>query len=960
MLELPEDTSMIGTTLTHYAIDAKLGEGGMGTVYRARDTVLGRIVAIKVLSPDAEGDPEMASRILREAKATSRLNHPNIVTVHEFARAGDVDFIVMEYVDGQSLAGHIPPGGLPLDRVVDHASQIASGLAAAHEAGLVHRDVKPGNVMITRSGQVKVVDFGLARELPPAPDAETRAVSAEWMTRHGTLVGTVGYMAPEQMAGATADARSDVFALGALMFEMLTGERPFKGHTVWDTLQATLAGDAPDVGLRRPDTPPELARIVTRALARRPEDRYSSAAELADGLAALRTKDGADARPPRRRFALAAVTLVSLVAAGALGTVWWRESRLNWVRTTAIPEISKSASVADFDAAFRLARQALAIAPDEPQLRQLWRNVSEPGSFTSDPPGAEVEVQGYLTSREWIPLGTTPIARADVPDGLLRWRVTKPGYQTLEVSGPADEASDFHLTLADTAPAGMVFVASGPVDLDTGTTVLPDYWIDQHEVTNRQFKEFVDAGGYRTRDYWHEPFVKDGRTLDWDQAIAEFRDTTGRPGPSTWEVGGYPEGQDNFPVSGVSWYEAAAYAAYAGKQLPTVYHWYRASGAFSVFSDIITASNFSGQSTVQVGQYRGLGPYGTFDMAGNVKEWCWNSTNAGRRYVLGGSFRDASYQFRDQDAQSPFERASGFGFRTVTQSKPMTTALTDQIQSVQVDPDAITPVDDAVYRVFTRQFDYDETPLEATVETIEDTPLWRRERVSFTAAYGKERVPVYLFVPKSSAPPYQVVLFAPGSSASMASSSAEVQLQWADFWIRGGRVLAYPVYAGTYERRTAGTLGPNELRDLMVKRGKDLRRTIDYLQTRSDMDASRIAFYGMSLGAQMGPLFLTIEPRLRTGVLMSGGFETWQMPPEVDPVNYTPHVTVPVIMVNGREDFDLPYATAQVPMFNMLGTPAADKQHAVFEGGHIPSRQAEPIKVMLDWLDRYLGPVQNR
>jgi dipeptidyl aminopeptidase/acylaminoacyl peptidase len=147
------------------------------------------------------------------------------------------------------------------------------------------------------------------------------------------------------------------------------------------------------------------------------------------------------------------------------------------------------------------------------------------------------------------------------------------------------------------------------------------------------------------------------------------------------------------------------------------------------------------------------------------------------------------------------------------------------------------------------------------------------------------------------------------------------------------------------------------LREISIQRGQDVRRTIDYLETRPDIDRSRIALYGLSLGAQLAPVYLAIEPRLRTGVLLSGGFETWQMPPEADPVNFTPRVKQPVLMVNGREDFDLPYATAQVPMFRMLGTAAADKRHAVLAGGHLPPRPQDVYKEILDWLDRYLGPV---
>jgi formylglycine-generating enzyme required for sulfatase activity/dienelactone hydrolase len=949
---------MIGTTLSHYAIDGKLGQGGMGTVYRARDTVLGRVVAIKVLTATVAHDPELGPRILREAKAASRLNHPNIVIVHELAKSGETEFIVMELVEGAPLSSQISAEPLAIDRIVDCSWQIADALAAAHEAGLVHRDIKPGNVMVTPSGRVKVLDFGLARHAAAEPGAETTPATTEFVTRQG-VAGTVGYMAPEQIKGKGADARSDVFALGVVMYELLAGRRPFAGDTAWETMSATVNTDAPDVTRIRPDTPPALARIIARALARRPEDRYASARELANDLAALRNVNVAPTVPARRWLIGAAVGALALATAGAIGWVWLRDSRVRWVRTTAVPEISRLATSGDIDGGFRLAQQALAVAPDEPLLLQAWTNVGGESSLTSDPPGAAVSVKGFLSTRDWIPIGTTPLSRARVPFGMVRWRLTKPGYDPLEASGSAPETKSFQLTPAGSAPPGMTFVPRGAIELDAAQAELPDYWIDIYEVTNRQFKQFIDAGGYRSRGYWHEPFVKDGRALEWDAAMAEFHDATGRPGPSTWNVGGYPDGQDDFPVSGVSWYEAAAYAVYAHRQLPTIYHWYRASGAFTVFSELVVASNFSGRSTARVGEYHSLGPFGTYDMAGNVKEWCWNSTNADKRYVLGGSFSDAPYQFRDQDAQSPFERRAGFGFRTMSQSASMEAAWLRPVVSVERDPNAIKPVANEAFQIYLRQYDYDQKPLDVKAERTEDTPAWRREIVSVAAAYGTDRLPINVFIPKSAVPPYQVVVIYPGSNATQTSSSATLFLQLSDFLIRSGRVLVYPIYLNTYERHLSGPKGPNVLRDIFVADGKDMRRTLDYLATRPDVDMSRVAFYGVSLGAQMAPIFLAIDERFKTGVLFSGGFETWVLPPEVDPVNYTPHVTVPVLMVNGRDDFDLPYATAQVPMFKLLGTPPADKKHAVFEGGHIPANQQAPIKEVLDWLDKYLGVVKQ-
>ena len=213
-----------------------------------------------------------------------------------------------------------------------------------------------------------------------------------------------------------------------------------------------------------------------------------------------------------------------------------------------------------------------------------------------------------------------------------------------------------------------------------------------------------------------------------------------------------------------------------------------------------------------------------------------------------------------------------------------------------------------------------------------------------------------LMLPKSGKPPYQVAVYLPGSDAVRAQTSRGANTYLLQFLLVSGRAVAYPIYQQTYERRREPT-GANFLREISIQRGQDLRRAIDYLETRPDIDATKVAFYGMSLGAQLGPVYLAVEPRLRTGVLLSGGFETWTVPAETDPVNFAPRVRQPVLMVNGREDFDLPYDTAQVPLFKALGTPAADKRHAVLAGGHIPPRPQEVFKEILDWLDCYLGPV---
>ena len=240
-------------------------------------------------------------------------------------------------------------------------------------------------------------------------------------------------------------------------------------------------------------------------------------------------------------------------------------------------------------------------------------------------------------------------------------------------------------------------------------------------------------------------------------------------------------------------------------------------------------------------------------MAGNVKEWCWNATTGGRRFVLGGAFGDAEYQFRDQDAQLPFERRAGFGLRLVEPSAPLDAKLTQPIATVERDPASLKPVSDAVFQVYVRQFDYDNTPLAASVETAQETPAWRREKVTVAAAYGAERLPIYLFVPTNAVPPYQAVVFFPGTNAVRSSSSQYLALQWADFIVRSGRVLVYPVYQGTYERRLAGPRGPAYLRDVTIQRGKDLRRAVDYIESREDIDKTRIGFTARASARNSAP-----------------------------------------------------------------------------------------------------------
>jgi TolB-like protein/tRNA A-37 threonylcarbamoyl transferase component Bud32/tetratricopeptide (TPR) repeat protein len=270
---------MIGTTLSHYRISAVIGAGGMGEVYRATDTNLGREVALKVLPPDMARDPERLTRFQREARAVAALNHPNIVTLYSVEEADGAPFLTMELVEGQSLGRRIPEGGLPIEAILEVGSALAEALAAAHEKGIMHRDLKPANVMVTNDGRVKVLDFGLAKETHANPDEATLASA---LTQAGAVMGTPAYMSPEQISGRVLDHRTDIFSLGVMLHEMATGRRPFEGTSSAELVSSILRDSPPLVTDVRPDLPSDLGRVIRRCLEKDPRHRVQTARDVSN------------------------------------------------------------------------------------------------------------------------------------------------------------------------------------------------------------------------------------------------------------------------------------------------------------------------------------------------------------------------------------------------------------------------------------------------------------------------------------------------------------------------------------------------------------------------------------------------------------------------------------------------------------------------------------------------------
>jgi len=978
-----------GTRVGHFVVEAPLGAGGLGVVYLAEDVRLKRKVALKFLTATTQSDGTAVRRLVREAQIAGALDHPNIAAVHEIGKWDSMPFIALAYCTGTTVRERLAAGPLPLPEIVAVLGQIASGLAHAHAAGVVHRDLKPANIMLGPDGLVRILDFGLARPVSTDSSTVTR------LTTDGQTVGTVAYMAPEQIRGEPVDGSADVWALGVTLYEMLTGVLPFRGDTVFSTTHAILESVPVPVRQLRPDVPSWLESLVESALQKPRAARVLTASEIVRIAEQHRVASAADlapVRPPRPAWRRLSLIVATAAILGAMVLAAWaylqRASTVRAAREQGLPDLARLVDREQFSVAFALARRIEPYVGNDREWQRLFQSASRTIAIDSVPQGAAVYYRPYAQEREpWQRLGQTPIRRLSIPRGLLEWRIEKAGFVPVEDVGllpryitllrfGSDVPYTYVLDTPDRRPPGMVRASPrGPQLLAiAGLEHIPpfelqDFWIDRTEVTNCDFKRFVDAGGYGDRRFWTQPFVRGGAEVPWDTAVAAFRDRTGRPGPATWELGTYPEGKDELPVGGVSWYEAAAYAEFAGKRLPTIFHWSVVADRRATSSVLLPRGRYLSDGPLPVGRAHAVSRYGTQDLAGNVKEWCWNEAGKDRRYTLGGGWSDPAYFFNDADARSPWDRSPALGFRCMklTDDRALPRALTDPVPFVFRDFSRERPVSDDVFNAFRALYAYDRGDLAPVVRAVDDTPRdWRHETVEIQAAYGGERFAVHLFLPKRAQPPFQTVVFFPGINALHQRSSEEGLarlLEGQGFLIQSGRAIAYPIYKATHERASDLTSDFPSMtalfRDHVIMWSKDVQRTVDYLETRLDIAHDKIGYVGLSWGGAMGTIMVASEPRFRLAIFYVGGFYSQRARPEVEAINFAPRVTVPSLMLNGRYDLFFPVDVSQRFMFDLLGVPKTHKRWVVYETGHNLPRQ-EVITETLAWMDRYFGPVAIR
>jgi len=690
-----------------------------------------------------------------------------------------------------------------------------------------------------------------------------------------------------------------------------------------------------------------------------------------------RTQD-AEIKKFRLKIILRSIIFIAILSVAVILSLFgYKSYKIHYAHTTLIPQIQKLVEK-NFIApsqAFELASEAEKYISDDSILIRLWTTIGKLSSLKTQPEGAHVFWKDYDNPKDpWKIIGVTPLQNFRIPLSYIRIKIEKEGFQTIlltnhgYLSAPTPDTI-IKIDSIGVLPQNMVRIPSRNTPLDIvgieryGGKLVGEFLADRFEVTNKEYKKFVDGGGYSNKSYWKFPIYIERKEISLESAMKRFVDKTGKPGPANWEVGTYPDGQEDYPVSGISWYEASAYAAFSGKKLPNVYQW-SIMAETSRSMNIIPISNFNGKSTVPVGSLEGMSSYGIYDLAGNVREWCHNGSGVdGESYVLGGGWNDPSYSFNDAGVQPSIDRSLSNGFRCIIELPGDTTIvnLSNPLKLDFRDYNKEIPVDDKTFNIFLNQYSYDKSTLNEKVINEADTGTWKIEKITMDAGYNNDRLVVYLYLPRNVQPPYQPVIYFPGSNAIHMDMIASNYVQRLDFIVKSGRVLVYPVLKGTFDRKDGLKSELQEetvfYKDHVIMWRKDFGRTIDYLETRKDILADKIGYFGWSWGGVMGGIIPAVEKRIKAVVLHVGGMDMQKTFPEVDQINFLPRVYQPVLMLNGKYDMYFPVETSQKPMYNLLGTSAKDKILKIYDTGHLVPR-TDLIRETLDWYDKYLGPVK--
>ncbi|HBV63376.1 MAG TPA: hypothetical protein DEF45_10185 [Rhodopirellula sp.] len=1035
-LEPATDTSTEMPEIPGYLFLRKLGEGGMGVVYLAEQVEpMRRKVALKLLRT-SQFDLQAVERFEAERRLMATLHHPNIASVYTAGSTAQAQpFVAMEWIDGIPITRYCDDHQLPIGARLKLFQQICDGVQHAHYRGVIHRDLKPSNILITEYNHnpvPKIIDFGVAKSRDLDLQAEHQ------LTQVDQIIGTLQYMSPEQ-AGSNQrdiDTRSDIYSLGVMLHELLSGEIPLvqafrSAETLEQHLSVTrqiipcqlrqsvqLSDRQQQISENRNTTPAalnkqlgqELDWIVAKSLEKDPDDRYTTAKSFSDDIERFLRNVPVQARPHsfyrktklfvrRHRYQVTAYVLKLLML-----TVFSLTSLVIYLERTARRnnELKLAETSVELEKARKQARQLQEarkiVAPKildlindqqtvrayqmmqsltprikaDPLFEEIMNDLMMTTSFDKLPPNTSVKIRDATSDKtQWITIGKTPLKDIELPRGPIRIRFEKTGYVSrdlqLKVPQAVDTSACSYLVPNEAQLEGMVWIYKKEKDdeLPIGA-----FWIDRLEVSNEDYQAFVDAGGYQDSSFWKGiSFEQKGETIPWQQAMESFIDLTGKPGPAGWKNSHYPEGESTYPVGGVSWFEACAYAKFRSKHLPTLHHWKWAADSDQP-GIMAAAGNFLSAGPTPCGVMTGVGRFDALDLAGNVREWCQTADDGGKRYNLGGDWNSPHYSFSESFSLSPWDRSDENGFRCL--QYPAGSTPTEELLANIAKPKSLNlgPEREPFERLRAMYLYDHDLPLDPVIQpangSIRPASIRggtknrvRHDVVEITAAYNNERFKVHLLIPNDASGKMETIIFVPGVTAwengRELKVNQEPHVELLKRLAESGRIVCFPVYQGTYERWSGSTLGqqfenkPIRARDDYIAVTKDGSRVIDYLLTRNDVDPKRLVYFGLSNGALRGPMALATDTRYRAAVLLSGGYVPHHKNrPEIQAFHFTPEVKQPILMMNGTSDHVFPVETSQKTMFGDLGS--LQKKHVLFSAHHLINPH-EVFNTMTEWLD---------
>ncbi len=1006
-----------------FEIIREIGRGGMGIVYEARQTSLNRRVALKVLSVGLAFSEQGIQRFQREAEAAAKLHHTNIVPIYTTGFQNQIPYYAMELVQGPSLnhvlqqirgdsaatpanenehsseatrttvdaaaegtkgSSSFGSGGDYFDNVARAIADVADGLNHAHAHGVVHRDIKPSNLLLSPEGRVIINDFGLARVL-----------EEPGLTMTGELMGSPRYMSPEQISPSFGqlDQRTDIYSLGVTLYEFMTRRPAFEGNDRKQILNRVLYEEPKPPRRLDPAIPLDLETICRKAMEKDADQRYQSADALAEDLRSFVSRHQISARRIgplgrgirwcRRNKSVAALSLLLMLSimvgvTAVLGQRARREARFR----SAISAIELFLPKREMESLERIIRLREEYGNRE-EIQRLYERIGQPVHVESDPSATPIYVRSVENQRgNWLGLGTTPFT-CRLPKGYFHVKTIAAGGEDHILVRSNHDGDPWKILLP--SQNGMVRVAAYN---DTKTRIpwlrqrrlpkLSEFMIDRYEVTNAEFKQFVDARGYHNAAYW-EDILGD----DWEKTVDRFRDRQGeRRGPRFWVDGTYYRGEDEMPVVGVSWYEAMAYAKWAGKQLPTLFHWLRASDFNGSYDPIYVSARSNigrrdgtARANRSAHAYLSVATCGAFDLAGNVREWCLNAEGKSTRYAMGGSWNDNEDCLHQPHSLSALERSANVGFRcAIIETRPdLVEAVPIQWRSFERVRNTLPPIEEC-----REHFVYDaslpwNTQKEGSIE-IEGVSY---QRFTFDTANGRgDRMVCYVALPDDRfKPPYQTIIMGHHLHNDPTTGLPNLLSDKVERLLSRGRAVVIPVTFGTGDRvhPEYPTKSPvpekvDAFGQAIVWVVKDYCRTVDFVENYEQateepniFDSEQIAYCGLGWAGCLGPIWIVADElvtgrqRYKAAVLQKAGLVQCLQPPHVDQLNYVSRLSIPTLMLTCKRSVWAPYRIAQKPMYDLLPLEHDIEKKLIAFPQHIGKFPTDEFDLHANhWLDEWL------